>query len=100
SLYPFGKLNNATCPSPYIMFQPRLPRLLCQTLLACADALILPSPASREPIQGQSPCRILVDGLSAISLLFIGVASGEPFVANESPVTCLTPNQSTAHITR
>src|SRR5438067_1101713 len=57
-----------------MIFQPRLPRLLCQMLLACEAALTRPSPASREPCHGQSPWTILLEGFSAISLLLIGDA--------------------------
>src|SRR5436853_7917836 len=82
------------------MFQPRLPRLLCQTLLSFEAALTRPSPASREPCHGQSPWMIFEDGLSAISPLLIGIASALPAAASLFPVMCLTRNQSTAHITR
>ena len=44
----------------------------------------------------QSPCTIFVVGFLAMSAVFIGVASGVPVGAVESPVTCFTPYQSTA----
>ena len=69
------------------MFQPRLPRLLCQMLLVLDAALTRPSPASRDPCQGQSPWMILLTGLRAISLVLMGWLSLLPRAALESPVT-------------
>jgi len=60
------------------MFQPRLPRLLCQMLFLAFALWTRPSPESREPCQGQSPWMIFVVGRRAISEVEMGFGSGVP----------------------